>query len=115
FTFGDVDGKKKDVLLQHVLGVHYDAGKIYITDTYNNKVKVVDAKTGETRTVAGSGAPGISDEGVGEFDEPSGISKIGNTLYVADTNNHLIRTINLETKRVGTMKFDGLQPVVESK
>ncbi|MBA62479.1 MAG: hypothetical protein CMJ76_08945 [Planctomycetaceae bacterium] len=113
FTFGDEDGKKDDVLLQHVLGVHYDAGKIYIADTYNNKIKVVDAKTGETRTVAGSGDSGTSDEGLGEFDEPSGLSKIGNILYVADTNNHLIRTIHLETKQVGTMKFDGLEPVIE--
>ncbi|MBM00457.1 MAG: hypothetical protein CMM06_12295 [Rhodopirellula sp.] len=111
FTFGDVDGKKDDVLLQHVLGVHYDAGKIYITDTYNNKVKVVDAKTGETHTLAGSGDPGISDEGIGEFDEPSGITKLGNTLYIADTNNHLVRTIDLATKKVGTMSFKGLEPV----
>ena len=115
FTFGDKDGKKEQVRLQHVLGVHYDAGKIYIADTYNNKVKVVDAKTGETRTIAGSGDPGTSDEGVGEFDEPSGISKIGSTLYIADTNNHLIRTVNLETSQLGTMTFDGLEPVIESE
>ncbi len=111
FTFGDVDGKKENVRLQHVLGVHYDAGKIYIADTYNNKVKVVYAKTGETTTIAGSGDPGVSDDGVGEFDEPSGISKIGNILYVADTNNHLIRTVDLTTKKVGTMTFTGLEPV----
>ena len=91
--------------------MHYDAGKIYIADTYNNKVKVVDAKTGETETVAGTRESGLSDEGVGKFDEPSGITKIGNTLYVADTNNHLIRTINLETNAVGTMTFQGLEPV----
>jgi len=115
FTFGDKDGQKNEVLLQHVLGVHYDAGKIYIADTYNNKVKVVDAKSGETQTVAGSGDPGTSDEGLGEFDEPSGISKIGSILYVADTNNHLIRTIDLETKKVGTMSFVGLEPVIEAK
>ena len=115
FTFGDKDGQKNEVLLQHVLGVHYDAGKIYIADTYNNKVKVVDAKSGETQTVAGSGDPGTSDEGLGEFDEPSGISKIGSILYVADTNNHLIRTIDLETKKVGTMSFVGLEPVIETK
>ncbi len=111
FTFGDRDGKKENVLLQHVLGVHYDAGKIYIADTYNNKVKVVDAKTGETHTIAGTRDSGLSDENKGQFDEPSGITKIGNTLYVADTNNHLIRTINLETNTVGTMTFKGLEPV----
>ena len=115
FKFGDKDGKKSEVLLQHVLGVHYDAGKIYIADTYNNKIKVVDAKSGETQTVAGSGDSGASDQGRGEFDEPSGLSKIGNTLYIADTNNHLIRTIDLESKQVGTMAFIGLEPVIEAK
>lgn len=115
FKFGDKDGKKSEVLLQHVLGVHYDAGKIYIADTYNNKIKVVYAKSGETQTVAGSGDSGASDQGRGEFDEPSGLSKIGNTLYIADTNNHLIRTIDLESKQVGTMAFIGLEPVIEAK
>ena len=115
FKFGDKDGKKSEVLLQHVLGVHYDDGKIYIADTYNNKIKVVDAKSGQTQTVAGSGDSGTSDQGLREFDEPSGLSKIGNTLYIADTNNHLIRTIDLESKQVGTMAFIGLEPVIEAK
>ena len=41
--------------------------------------------------------------------------KIGSILYVADTNNHLIRTIDLETKKVVTMSFVGLEPVIEAK
>jgi hypothetical protein len=32
------------------------------------------------------------------------------TLYVADTNNHLIRTVDLKTQRVGTLEINGLQP-----
>jgi DNA-binding beta-propeller fold protein YncE len=102
FYFGDQDGPKEKVKLQHVLGVQYHEGNIYITDTYNDKIKVVDAATGTTKTIAGNVK--------GEFDEPSGITIAGNTLFVADTNNHKIRTIELGTFKVATLDFPGLEP-----
>ena len=71
FDFGDVDGPKEKVKLQHALGVAYHDNKIYVADTYNNKIKVVDAKSGETRTIAGKKEPGY-DERKSRFDEPSG-------------------------------------------
>lgn len=107
FSFGDVDGPKETAKLQHALGVTYLDGKIYVTDTYNNKVKVVDAKTGETTTLAGTGKPGKSDEPA-MFDEPAGIAHVKGKLYIADTNNHLIRTIDLDSKKVGTLTISGL-------
>ena len=107
FTFGDQDGKREDVLLQHALGVVHDEGTLYIADTYNNKIKAVDAETGETHTLAGTGNPGASDE-LGEFDEPAGITFADGTLFVADTNNHAIRTINVATGSVGTLSIEGL-------
>ena len=48
FEFGDVDGTGAEVRLQHCLGVAYGDGKLYIADTYNNKIKVCDP---QTRTV----------------------------------------------------------------
>lgn len=109
FAFGDVDGPKEKAKLQHALGVTYLDGMIYTTDTYNNKVKVVDAKTGETTTLAGTGQPGKTDEPA-KFDEPAGITHVKGKLYIADTNNHLIRTIDLATKKVGTLTINGLTP-----
>ena len=58
-------------------------------------------------TVAGSGTPGYAD-GVGRaalFNRPSGVAVDGYTrlLFVADTNNHVIRTIDLDTYRVTTL------------
>jgi len=107
FTFGDQDGEREDVLIQHALGVVYHDGDLYIADTYNNKIKIINAKTGQTRTLAGTGNPGSSDKS-GEFDEPAGITYVDGTLYVADTNNHLIRTVDVATGRVGTLKIEGL-------
>ena len=45
FVFDDVDGQGDEVRLQHCLGLAYGDGKLYIADTYNNKIKVCDPKT----------------------------------------------------------------------
>jgi len=109
FTFGDRDGEREDVLLQHPLGVVHHDGTIYVADTYNNKIKAIDSNTGRTRTIAGTGKSGANDQ-EGTFDEPEGITYARGKLYVADTNNHLIRTINLATGQITTLKIDGLTP-----
>lgn len=114
FIFGDRDGKKEQVLLQHPLGVVYHDGTIFVADTYNNKVKAVDAKTGETKTIAGTGAAGFRDDEP-TFDEPEGISFANGVLYVADTNNHAIRTIDLDTGRVRTLTIRGLTAPTPSR
>jgi len=109
FTFGDRDGPPERALLQHALGVAYHDGVIYVADTYNNKIKAVEAKTGNVKTFAGSGQPGLADEPA-QFDEPAGIAVGGDVIYVADTNNHAIRAIDVKTGKVTTLKIDGLNP-----
>ncbi len=96
FTFGDVDGTFDNVRLQHCLGVAYRDKKIYIADTYNNKIKVLSLQDRTVKTLAGTGKPGFTDEPAA-FDEPAGLSLAGDRLFVADTNNHLIRVIDLRT------------------
>ena len=50
------------------------------------------------------------------FDEPAGLAYAGGTLYVADTNNHAIRTIDLKnTNRVATLEIKGLAPPETAK
>jgi hypothetical protein len=117
FTFGDVDGKitvgqfrdePNRVLLQHALGVAYADGKLYIADTYNNKIKVLDLKAKTVETLVGSGEAGSGNEPA-QFDEPAGLAIAGGKLYVADTNNHQIRTVDLgESHAVGTLEINGL-------
>ncbi len=109
FTFGDVDGQGDNALLQHALGVAWHDGKIYVADTYNNKVKVIDVAKRTLKTIAGSGKPGTTDEPA-LFDEPAGITYAGGKLYVADTNNHLIRTVDLSNNKVATLTIAGLTP-----
>ena len=76
FDFGDVDGVGDDVLLQHVLGVTVgDEGILYIADTYNNKIKVIDPATRTSTTLSGSTEPGLvdGDLAAARFYEPGGV------------------------------------------
>lgn len=86
FEFGDKDGKRLQARLQHCLGVAYHNSRVFIADTYNNKLKVLDQATGECTTTLGSGdsAELYEPGGVSVWAEGSGEAR----LYIADTNNH---------------------------
>ncbi|MCB9450358.1 MAG: redoxin domain-containing protein [Anaerolineaceae bacterium] len=109
FSFGDVDGVFGVSQLQHALGVTGGAdGLLYVADTYNSKIKVLDPAERRITTLFGlSGNGGYRDGGTDEaqFDEPGGLSYANGKLYVADTNNQVIRVIDLETNTVSTVTF----------
>ena len=113
FGFGDRDGTGSDVLLQHCTGVAWGNGRLWVADTYNHRIKCVDPQSGECHSVFGNGRRGDRD-GAGteaQFSEPSGLSVLGNFLYVADTNNHRIRRANLSDNSVSTLELSGLPAV----
>ncbi|MDO8680721.1 MAG: thioredoxin-like domain-containing protein [Acidobacteriota bacterium] len=112
FKFGDADGSGDAARLQHPLGVAVYGGRVFIADTYNHKIKLLDPVSRTVTTFAGTGKPGHADGpgGRAQFFEPGGLSVAGNTLYVADTNNHAVRTIDIATREVGTLVLDGLTP-----
>ena len=61
-------------------------------------------------TVAGTGSRGWSD-GPGQialFDEPGGLGAAGGLVYIADTNNHLVRTWEIASGRVSTLTLSNL-------
>jgi hypothetical protein len=109
FTFGDRDGTAAQALLQHPLAVAYLDGKVFVADTYNNKVKWIDLATGAVRTLIGSGVSGASDQPP-LLDEPGGLSVCDGKLYVADTNNHAIRVWDLGKSVLSTLTIEGLAP-----
>jgi sugar lactone lactonase YvrE len=117
FDFGDEDGVGDAAKLQHCLGVAWYQGKVYVADTYNNKLKTIDPKTRECKTFLGDGKPGKEDNPP-RFDEPAGLSIAGDKLYVADTNNHRIRVVDLKARTVQTLPLTGVEapkPPVASK
>ncbi len=112
FEFGDQDGTgPRNVRLQHPLGVAWHQGVVYVADTYNHKIKRLDPRTAECRTLLGSGKAGRADgaAGTARFSEPSGVAVAAGRLYVADTNNHAIRVADLGTGSVMTLELRGLE------
>jgi hypothetical protein len=103
FDFGDVDGQGDSVRLQHPLGVVFHQGQLYVADTYNSKIKRVDPVARESITFLGGNQAGWRDGRQALFDEPGGLSLGQDKLYIADTNNHVIRVADLQTGLVETL------------
>jgi len=103
FDFGDKDGVGTKAQLQHALGIVFVEGKLYVADTYNSKIKMIDPRTHACTTFAGR------DKKAKLFSEPGGISYANDKLYVADTNAHRIQVIDLATKAVTTLKLQGVE------
>ncbi len=90
-----------------------DAINLYVADTYNEAIRIVNRATASVTTLAG-GNYGAAD-GTGpaaRFNGPQGIWGDGTTLYVADTYNDTIRKIVIATGQVTT--FAGLAGFQES-
>ena len=110
FEFGDTDATGDDVRLQHPLGVISVGDKVLIADTYNHKIKELDPKKQKVSTLFGTGKPGQADGTSPSFYEPAGLAVANGKLYVADTNNHAIRVIDLKTRETKTLRINGLMP-----
>lgn len=111
FAFGDVDGVGNKARLQHPLGIVFHDGKLLIADTYNHKLKTLDLETRRCETWLGTGKPGTGLDPV-QFAEPAGLTIAGNTVYVADTNNHRIVAVDLSSKAASEFTITGLTPPV---
>ncbi|KAK7259004.1 hypothetical protein RIF29_24598 [Crotalaria pallida] len=116
FKFGDQDGIGSEVLFQHPLGVVCAKnGEIYITDSYNHKIKKLDPTSKRVSTIAGTGKAGFRDgtAEIAQLSEPAGIVEGNNgRLFIADTNNSLIRYLDLNNDEYAlrTLELKGFQP-----
>jgi thiol-disulfide isomerase/thioredoxin len=114
FEFGDTDGVGDAARLQHPLGVLYAGGALYVADTYNHKIKQLNLETRALKTFAGTGKPGHTDGARASFYEPGGLSLANHKLYVADTNNHAVRVVDLASGETSTLHLRGLRPPAAS-
>lgn len=110
YDFGDIDGEGDDVRLQHPLGVVIYGDSVLLADTYNHKIKILNPNSKTVETFLGDGKAGQTDGAKAKFYEPGGISIANEKLYIADTNNHAVRVVDLKTKIVSTLKIEGLTP-----
>jgi len=105
---GSADGTGTSASFYSPQGITTDGTNLYVTNR-NNLIRQIVISTVVVTTVAGTGSSG-SANGTGtsaSFDEPEDITTDGTNLYVADTNNHLIRQIVISTGVVTTVAGTG--------
>ena len=116
--FGGDGGPAVDALLYYPEDVAVDAsGHVYVADTFNQRIRRIDASTGEITTVAGSGDNGFGRggfEGDGgpaveaRLNEPSGVAvDASGNLYIADTRNRRVRRVDAATGAISTVAGTG--------
>lgn len=111
FIFGYHDGDLSEARFQHPLGLHADGNRVFVADTYNHAIRLIDLAEEKVTTLVGKAEMktvcNIDDpscDTLGLF-EPSDVKLHNNKLYITDTNNHLIRIFDLEKKILQTLNI----------
>ena len=88
------------------------SGRLFISDTNHHRVILTDLR-GTVQRIIGDGQIGLKDgpAEMAQFHQPQGLalSENGLTLYVADTENHALRAVDLSTGQVTTIAGTGRQ------
>ena len=116
---GTINGKRADGILATTAylscpsSLVFDAaGNFFFADVINSRIRRIDAVTKIITTVAGTGALGSSGNGVdateAELNYPHGVSlDASGNIYIADTNNNLIRRVDVKTNIITTIGGTG--------
>jgi hypothetical protein len=104
---GSVDGKRTTrARFNGPNGIASDDNNLYIADSNNHIIRIINKATGIVSTLAGKAGKSGSADGIGStarFSSPNGIFCDGANLFVTDTNNHTIRKIVIATGKVSTL------------
>lgn len=83
------------------------AGNIYVADTRNHRVGMIESGTGRWRNIAGTGEAGFSGDQraatKAQLNQAYSIALDGDQLFVADLANHRIRKVDLGTGVIETI------------
>ncbi len=88
------------------------AGNLFIADTGNHRIRKLNLVTGVMTTVAGNGSAGFAGDGqpavASMLNAPAGIGvDLSGNIYVADTNNHRVRRVQVSHGTISTVAGDG--------
>jgi DNA-binding beta-propeller fold protein YncE len=111
--FGGDGGPAEKALLNGPFDVVFDGGgNLFFSDTFNNRIRRVDARSGVITTVAGNGEKGFGGDGGpavrAALNEPYGvvIDRAGN-LYIADRLNRRVRRVDAASGVITTVAGTG--------
>ena len=111
--FAGDGGPAKAALLNGPFDIAFDAaGNLYFTDTFNNRIRRVDAQSGVISTLAGNGEAGYAGDGgpatAASLNEPYGIvlDRAGN-IFIADRLNRRVRRIDAASGIISTLAGTG--------
>jgi thiol-disulfide isomerase/thioredoxin len=90
--------------------------RLFISDSGHNRI-VVTTGDGKLIETIGAGQEGLQDGSfqTAEFRHPQGMCFSDNKLYVADTENHALRLVDLTKKTVTTIAGDGQQAAFRAR
>ncbi len=100
---GFLDGPTNECRMERPAALCSDGSRIFVADTNNHAVRIIDTHNLKVATLCGNGFPGKS---LGNLNQvqlhcPQGIAYHDNHLFIADTHNHRIIMIDL-TNQVAT-------------
>ncbi|KAL0487839.1 NHL repeat-containing protein [Acrasis kona] len=90
-----------------------DNNLVYISDVYNNRIRVIDRNTNITTTFAGTGIPGYNGDNIlatnAQLNTPIGlaIDYINNLVYISDAGNNRVRVVDRNTGIITTFAGTG--------
>ncbi|MGD8868136.1 MAG: hypothetical protein PVI01_10910 [Gemmatimonadales bacterium] len=111
--FGGDGGPATSARLKQPAGLAIRDHILYIADSGNHRVRLVDLETSLIETVAGAGGAGFRGDGGPAVDAlldspySVAIGANGRSLFIADTDNHRIRLVNLESRLIVTFAGTG--------
>lgn len=101
-TAGTTNGSGTAARFYEPFSLVNHGGTLFVADTYNHGIRQIDATQAVTTLAGTLGTVGATD-GTGTaalFNYPKGITSNGTSVFVADTSNYLIRTVNPTTGAV---------------
>jgi thiol-disulfide isomerase/thioredoxin len=113
---GLVDGSTRRARFASPQGVAFGDGRLYVADTGNHAIRVIDLETAEVMTIAGTGKAGLIEKGGADarkvdLRSPWDVALDGDNLFVAMAGDHQIWALDLVSGHIGVYAGSGHEGV----